>query len=146
MPELEAIKAAVDHADTPIAERAQQVAEIVRRTGGFRWVDVYEMTSTEVIDLAWSGPAPPAHPRFPVDRGLTADAVATGRTVACNDVRNNPRYLVALDSTGSEIIVPVTDATGEVVGTLDVDSVDLGAFDDATRHALEAAVALLPPL
>lgn len=146
MVDLDAIRAVVGHASAGVAQRAEQVAEIVRTTGGFRWVGVYAVTSTEVANLAWSGPAPPAHPRFPVGRGLTADAVSTGQTVVCNDVRNDPRYLVALDSTGSEIIVPVTDPAGRVVGTLDVESAEVDAFDDATRRELEGVAAVLLPL
>ena len=38
---------------------------------GRRWVGVYEVTPTEVVNLAWSGPAPPAHPTFPAAQGLT---------------------------------------------------------------------------
>jgi GAF domain-containing protein len=140
MVDLDAIRAAA------ASTSAEQVAEIVRRTGGFRWVGVYAVTPAEVVNLAWSGPAAPAHPRFPVGRGLTADAVSTGRTVVCNDVRIDPRYLVALDSTGSEIIVPVTDPAGRVVGTLDVESAQIDAFDDTTRRELERVAAVLPPL
>lgn len=106
----------------------------------------YAVTPAEVVNLAWSGPAAPAHPRFPVTRGLTADAVSTGRIVVCNDVRNDPRYLTALESTGAEIIVPVTDSTGQVVGTLDVESEQIDAFDNATCRGLERVAASLAPL
>jgi putative methionine-R-sulfoxide reductase with GAF domain len=48
-------------------------------------------------------------------------------TVVSNDVANDPRYLTALDSTGSELIVPVLDQ-GRVVGTLDVEDERTDAF------------------
>jgi putative methionine-R-sulfoxide reductase with GAF domain len=106
---------------------------------------VYEVTPTEVVNLSWSGPAGPAHPTFPIDQGLTAEAVATGRSVVCNDVAADPRYLTALESTGSEIIVPVVTAS-RVAGTLDVESERLDAFDDEVRLSLERVAAELPPL
>jgi GAF domain-containing protein len=126
------------------AEAARQVTDAIH-AGGFRWVGVYEVTPTEVVNLSWSGPAGPAHPTFPIDQGLTAEAVATGRSVVCNDVAADPRYLTALESTGSEIIVPVVTA-GRVAGTLDVESERLDAFDDEVRLSLERVAAELPPL
>ncbi len=96
------------------------------------------MSATEIANVAWSGPGPPAHPRFPAGRGLSGEAVATGRTVVCNDVRNDPRYLVALGDTRSEIIVPVKlGAAGRVVGTLDVEAERENAFSEADREFLE---------
>jgi hypothetical protein len=40
-------------------ERAQRIADLVRAETGRRWVGVYRIRSGEVVNLAWSGPAPP---------------------------------------------------------------------------------------
>jgi GAF domain-containing protein len=37
----------------------------------------------------------------------------------------------------SEIVVPVFDRTGDVIGVLDIDSADLDTFDDEDRKQLE---------
>lgn len=39
---------------------------------------------------------------------MTAVAISTRQTVVSDDVARDPRYLTALDSTGSELIVPAT--------------------------------------
>jgi L-methionine (R)-S-oxide reductase len=120
------------------SETAVRVAELVRRAGGYRWVGLYEVTDREVVAVGWSGPAAPAHPRFPVTDGLSGAAVSAGRTVVVNDVTTDPRYLTAFGSTLAEVIVPVLDPrTGAVVGTLDVESDRRDAFTDADRQALE---------
>jgi putative methionine-R-sulfoxide reductase with GAF domain len=121
------------------AEAARQVTDALH-AGGFRWVGVYEVTPTEVVNLAWSGPAGPAHPTFPIDQGLTAEAVATGRSVVCNDVAADPRYLTALESTGSEIIVPIV-AAGRVAGTLDGPGDHRAAAGTEQQHGHDATVA-----
>ncbi len=119
-------------------EKAGRIADAIRLSGGYRWVGLYDVSATEIANVAWSDPGPPAHPRFPVTHGLSGEAVATGRTVVCNDVGNDPRYLVALGDTRSEIIVPVKlGAAGRVVGTLDVEAERVGAFSDADREFLE---------
>jgi L-methionine (R)-S-oxide reductase len=104
-------------------EQAARVAALIRETGGYRWVGLYAVTDQEIAAVGWSGPGPPAHPRFPVTEGLSGAAVADRRSVVVGDVTADPRYLTAFSSTRSEAVVPVVDpATGAVVGTLDVES------------------------
>jgi L-methionine (R)-S-oxide reductase len=126
-------------------ERAKQIADLVRASTGRRWVGVYEVTSTEVVNLAWSGPAPPVHPRFPVERGLTGAAISSRETVVSNDVARDPRYLTALASTGSELIVPVI-VGDRVVGTLDVEDERKDAFSIDDRRLFERVGRELAPL
>jgi L-methionine (R)-S-oxide reductase len=123
------------HRDAPIEERAQRIADLVRTNTGRRWVGVYRVSS-EVVNLAWSGPAPPAYPSFPASRGLTGAAIASRSSVVSNDVASDSRYLTALQSTGSELIVPVL-ADRRVVGTLDVEDERIGAFDDDDQKLFE---------
>ena len=141
---VEAVRAA---AELPLAreERSQRIADLVHTATGRRWVGVYEVTASEVVNLAWSGPAPPAHPRFPAGRGLTAAAISSRATVVSNDVASDPRYLTALTSTGSELIVPIV-AGDAVVGTLDVEDEHNDAFSDDDRRLFERLASAMGPL
>lgn len=117
----------------------------MRTATGHRWVGVYAVEDEHVVNLAWSGPGPPAHPRFPIGAGLTGAAIEERQTVVSNDVANDPRYLTALETTGSEMIVPVL-AGDRVVGTLDVESDRTGAFAADDRAKLERVARELLPL
>jgi L-methionine (R)-S-oxide reductase len=141
---IDRIRGFVD-SDAPRVERAQRVADAVRATTGQRWVGVYAVDGDEVINVAWSGPGPPAHPRFSVRSGLTGAAIEARSTIVSNDVAGDPRYLRTLETTGSEIIVPVI-VDARVVGTLDVESARTGAFSEEDRRVLERIAAELPPL
>jgi L-methionine (R)-S-oxide reductase len=132
---VKAVRSEADR-DAPTAERAQRIADLVRTHTGRRWVGVYRVRSGEVVNLAWSGPAPPAYPRFPASRGLSGAAIASQASVLSNDVARDPRYLTAFESTGSELIVPVLVGR-RVVGTLDVEDERTGAFDDDDRKLFE---------
>jgi L-methionine (R)-S-oxide reductase len=132
---LDRIRAA-SSADRSREDRAKKIAELIRNETGRRWVGIYAVTPTEVVNLAWSGPSPPAYPRFAVGQGLTGTAIAERTTVASNDVAADPRYLVALETTGSEMIVPVV-VGDEVVGTVDVEDGRRDAFDDEDRKLFE---------
>jgi L-methionine (R)-S-oxide reductase len=130
------------HADVPVEERARRVAELVRTRTGRRWVGIYQVASGEVRNLAWSGPAAPAHPTFSIERGLTGAAIRSRSTVVSNDVANDPRYLTNQESTGSELIVPVLHK-GRIVGTLDIEDPRMDAFDEGDRVFFDRVAAAL---
>jgi L-methionine (R)-S-oxide reductase len=128
-------------------QKAAGIAEAIRRSGGCRWVGLYEVTEDEIANLAFDGPGAPAHPRFPVTQGLSGAAVASGKTVVVGDVRKDSRYLTAFGSTRSEMIVPVADRAGrKVVGTIDVESEQVNAFSEDDRVALERCAAAVSAL
>ena len=126
--------------------KAAGIAEAIRRSGGYRWVGLYKVTEDEIANLAFDGPDAPAHPRFPVTQGLSGAAVASGKTIVVGDVREDSRYLTAFGSTRSEIIVPVADRAGKVVGTIDVESEQVNAFSEEDRVALERCAAAVAAL
>ena len=113
------------------------MADGIREAGSYRWVGIYAVGPEEISVIGWSGPAPPAHPRFPKDRGLCGAAAASGKTVVVEDVTKDPRYLETLDTTRSEMIVPVKRENGEVVGLIDVKSEHEDAFTPQDLRLLE---------
>jgi len=125
-------------ADAPREERARQVAEAIRDARGYSWVGLYDVRADEIAALAWTGDETPANPRFARTRGLNGAAVAERKPVVANDVARDPRYLATLGSTRAEMIVPVQDATGAVVGTIDVASDRADAFDDRDLELVDA--------
>lgn len=122
----------------PRRELAQQLAEALRAEGSWRWVGLYDVDQLRglVINLAWSGPAPPAHLSFSVNQGLTSRAVGLRRCVNVGDVTMDADYLTALDGTRSEIVVPVLDGE-RVIGTIDVESEFPDAFGPTAQRFLE---------
>jgi GAF domain-containing protein len=119
--------------------KARLIAEAIRIDGNHRWVGLYDVDGQNglVSNIAWSGPAPPAFPTFPITKGLTSKAIAAKKTINIGDVASDPAYLTALNSTQSEIIVPVFGPSGAVVGTIDVESERLNAFGPIAQESLE---------
>jgi putative methionine-R-sulfoxide reductase with GAF domain len=132
-------------ADAPAETRAKRAVALIRARTGRRWVGIYRVMTGEVRNLAWSGPGAPAYPNFPIDRGLTADAIRCRSTVLSNDVANDPRYLTNQESTGSELIVPVV-LDGKVVGTLDIEDARTNAFNNDDEEFFEELAAALSDL
>lgn len=132
-------------AASSIEEAAAGLAELIRVGSGRRWVGLYRVTAAEVVNLAWSGPAPPAHPRFPTESGLTGAAIRARATICSNDVARDPRYLTNQPTSGSELIVPIL-LDGEVVGTIDVEEDRTQAFAAGDETPFEVVADALRPL
>jgi GAF domain-containing protein len=127
--------------------RAEHAARAIADAGGYRWVGIYDVGDEEIEIVGHTGVQAPACVHFSVENGLSGDAVRTRLTVVSNDVANDPRYIQAFESTGSEIIVPILGAeTGIVIGTLDVESDRLGAFGADDQLFLETCAQALMPL
>jgi L-methionine (R)-S-oxide reductase len=137
-PALERIRLALESGG-PRRAGLRRAAEIIREAGGYRWVGIYDVEEAEIAVAAWSGPGEPAHPRFPVTRGLCGDAVRRGESIVVPDVRKDPRYLTTFESTRSEIVVPILDPrSGCAVGTVDVESDRTEAFTGEDRRFLQS--------
>jgi L-methionine (R)-S-oxide reductase len=127
----------------------EEVAAFIRSSANYRWVGLYDIDPAAglVRNVTWSGPGAPEHPTFPLTKGLTSAAVAEKQSVNVGDVSADPRYLTAFGTTRSEIIVPVFDAEGKsVVGTIDVESEEPNAFNQAIQDLIEACAAVIRPL
>lgn len=125
--------------------RAREAAECIRTARNFHWVGLYDVMPSEIRAIAWTGPTPPAFPRFPRTQGLNGAAVAAGRPLIVQDVRDDPRYLTTFGATLAEAIVPIRSALG-IVGTIDVESERVNAFSADDAHFLERCAEVLAPL
>ncbi|HTB11290.1 MAG TPA: SpoIIE family protein phosphatase [Bryobacteraceae bacterium] len=70
-----------------------------------------------------------------LDEGVTGAAAATRLPVMVEDVRQDPRYLNALDAVRSELAVPML-ARGKLVGVIDVQSTRIKAYSEQDRAML----------
>jgi len=77
--------------------------------------------------------------RQPLGVGMVGWAAKTGKTLLANDVTRDPHYIVAFEgerASRSELCVPIKIG-GEVVGIINVECTEVGAFDQIDVMALE---------
>ena len=80
--------------------------------------------------------------RIPFGRGVCGTAAAQRKTQIVEDVHAFPGHIACDAASQSEIVVPVFD--GDVLlGVLDVDSTQIGSFDQNDAEALERIVATI---
>lgn len=106
----------------------------LKETFGFFWVGFYIAKGEELVLGPFQGGV--ACYRIKKGRGVCGKAWEWGHAVVVEDVDKFPGHIACSSLSRSEIVVPVT--YGErVVGVIDVDSDQTGAFDDTDRTWLE---------
>jgi GAF domain-containing protein len=123
--------------------KAQRAVELIRTLGPYRWAGLYDVLATEIAVIAWCGPSSPTYPRFPVAKGLNGVCVASRKPVIVQDVATDARYLTTIGGTRGEMIQPVVAESGDVVGTIDVESDRVNAFTRRDEELLAACAANL---
>ena len=116
---------------------------IARHLPHYHWVGVYVLDGG-MLNLGPYVGAPTEHTLIPVGRGVCGTAVATGEDQVVEDVRTLDNYLACSLDTRSEIVVLIRDAeTGNILGQIDADSHQVGAFDPSDQSFLRQVAALL---
>ncbi len=136
----------------------EQAVSLTRRTFGFHPVTVFgldpltrevsvQASTIPELDVAnGSGP----RLRLPMGRGIIGTAAATRRTIAVNNAGEDERFLPHLDGvppelnpdTQAEIAIPLL-VHNELLGVLDVQSPQVGAFGPTEQVVLETLAAEL---
>ena len=75
--------------------------------------------------------------RIAFGRGVCGAAAAARATQIVEDVHAFPGHIACDSRSESEIVVPVLDASGALIGVFDVDATSKAAFDAQDQAALE---------
>lgn len=123
-----------------IANCANGVAAI-HQTFQFHWTGCYFVEGNELVLGPFQGPI--ACTRIGYGKGVCGTAWKNQTTVVVENVDEFPGHIACSALSKSEIVVPLKNNLGEVIGVLDIDSVDLAAFDETDRWYLEQIAELL---
>ena len=107
---------------------------------GWLWVGFYLVKNDELVLAPFQGPV--ACTRIKKGRGVCGSSWQQARTLIVPDVEKFPGHIACSSLSRSEIVLPLI-YQNNVVGVLDVDSENPGAFDETDRHYLEQIVALV---
>ncbi len=79
--------------------------------------------------------------RIKFGKGVCGTAAAKRQTQVIEDVHAVQNHIACDSKTNSEIVVPVVDRTGKLIAVLDIDSTEIGSFDQIDRVNLEGLMA-----
>lgn len=118
-----------------IANAANFSALLYHALPALNWCGFYFFDGRELVVGPFQGR--PACVRIPLGRGVCGTAAATRQTQRVDDVHAFPGHIACDAASRSEIVVPLVDAAGKLVGVLDLDSPEPARFDADDQEGLE---------
>jgi len=129
--------ASLIHGETDtVALMATVACEVHHSDTRFDWTGFYRVTDPEMLKI---GPYQGGHGclQIPFSKGVCGAAARTGEVQLVPDVDAFEGHIACASSTRSELVLPVWDGSGRLIGVFDIDSDQPGAFtqDDADHMA-----------
>lgn len=118
-----------------VALMATLACEIHHADERFDWTGFYRVTEPGILKI---GPYQGGHGCLviPFERGVCGACARTGEVQIVDDVEAFPGHIACAASTRSEIVLPVRDSGGRLIGVLDIDSDRPAAFTQADAEGL----------
>ncbi len=118
-----------------VALMATVVCELHHADDRFDWTGFYRVVAPDLLKI---GPYQGGHGCLviPFDKGVCGAAARAGEAQIVADVEAFPGHIACSSSTRSEIVLPVWEKAGALIGVLDIDSDRPDAFDQADAEAL----------
>jgi len=118
----------------PVSLMATVACEVHHADDRFDWTGFYRVVGPELLKI---GPYQGGHGclQIPFSRGVCGAAARTGMTQMVADVAAFAGHIACSATTRSELVIPVRDRQGRLIGVFDIDSNQPGAFsgEDARR-------------
>jgi GAF domain-containing protein len=137
IPQLQAL---VSGESDNIANLSNVIAAL-KQAFGFFWVGVYIVKGNELVLGPFQGPI--ACTRIRMGKGVCGTSWERKATILVPDVDQFPGHIACSSASRSEIVVPVLNASGEVIMVIDVDSDRLNDFDTIDQQYLEEVAQLI---
>lgn len=131
------IAALTEGEDDMVALMATIACEVHHSDARFHWTGFYRVTEPGVLKI---GPYQGGHGCLviPFSRGVCGACARTQRVQLVADVNAFPGHIACSNSTRSELVLPVFDASGALIAVFDIDSDDPDAFTQEDADALAA--------
>ncbi len=123
--------------DDAVALMATVACEVHHADDRFDWTGFYRVTAPELLKI---GPYQGGHGCLviPFSRGVCGAAARTGEVQLVADVDAFPGHIACASSTRSELVLPVWNGAGRLLGVFDIDSNQPDAFTQTDADALSA--------
>lgn len=118
-----------------VALMATVTCEVHHSDDRFNWTGFYRVVAPELLKI---GPYQGGHGCLviPFPRGVCGAAARTGQVQLVPDVDAFPGHIACASSTRSELVLPVFDGSGAVIGVFDIDSDQPDAFTPQDADAI----------
>jgi len=137
---LSQVRALTDGVSHPIANLANTAALLWQGMQEINWCGFYLMDHGALMLGPFCGL--PACIQIPLGRGVCGTAAQKDEIQRVYNVHDFPGHIACYSASNSEIVIPI-HAQGKVIGVLDIDSPDVGRFDEEDHAYLCRLVHLI---
>ncbi|ESS58170.1 protein yebR [Enterobacter cloacae S611] len=123
-----------------LATLSNTSALLFERLDGVNWAGFYLLEGDTLVLGPFQGKI--ACVRIPVGRGVCGSAVAQNRVQRIEDVHQFDGHIACDAASNSEIVLPIT-VSGQIIGVLDIDSVEFSRFSEEDEKGLRELVSHL---
>ena len=134
------VRAVLHGVHDPIAEMATMSA-LIHHGFGHLWTGFYRVVEPGALLRVGPYQGTLGCLEIAFGQGVCGTAAAEHRTVIVADVSDFPGHITCDVRSRSEIVVPVMNGSGALIAVLDIDSAEVGAFDEADQRGLEQILA-----
>lgn len=121
-----------------VANAANFAALVFHALPQLNWCGFYFFDGQELVVGPFQGK--PACVRIALGKGVCGTAASTRQTQLVANVHDFPGHIACDSASESEIVVPMFDGHGHLIGVWDVDSPVQNRFDEDDRRGMEALV------
>ena len=123
-----------------VALMATVACEVHHADDRFDWTGFYRVVAPELLKI---GPYQGGHGCLviPFARGVCGAAARTGEVQLVPDVEAFPGHIACASSTRSELVLPVWNGAGELLGVFDIDGDQPDAFTQEDADQMAAILA-----
>jgi len=127
--------------DNSISHMATVAAVLHHKMEYFFWTGFYLLQDGKLLVGPYQGPV--ACQELAKDSGVCWAGINRKETMIVPDVHQFPGHIACDSRSNSEIVVPLRNKNGVIIGVLDVDSKELASFDEVDAKWLEKIVNLI---
>lgn len=118
-----------------IVANLANISAALKETFNWWWVGFYLVKGDELVLGPFQGPI--ACTRIRYGKGVCGTAWKEKKSLLVPDVHAFPGHIACSAASVSEIVIPILNKSGEVVGVLDVDSERYDVLDETDVNFLE---------
>ena len=118
-----------------ISRMATINAILYHKMDSFSWVGFYLLQDGQLVVGPYQGPL--ACQVLKKDLGVCWAGINEQRTIIVPDVHAFPGHIACDSRSRSEIVIPLRNSNGKVIGVMDIDSRITGNFDNIDGRELE---------
>jgi len=127
--------------DDPNARMSTIIAVMHHKMESFFWTGFYFLKNDKLVVGQYQGPL--ACQELAKDTGVCWAGINQQKPIIVPDVEKLPGHIACDSRSKSEIVIPLKNPKGDIIGVLDVDSNEYNSFDEVDEKMLVQILALI---